>query len=608
MKFFLILFIFVCNAYSYIYDISNELVDINNMKSFNAKDMNQCLKLKNYKDINHIYRYLRHASKQNRCFNFTLKNNTNFNLKRTLVSKWKNADLELFILEDNKTLIHKTLDDSSSTGYIKYDFTFKKDSIYNIILFQNIQTYNDEFYYFHVIDSKDYMKNITKYQSLYDSGFFIGILFVIIIYTFSSFLINKEDYNLYFSLFILCIVLLNSNFRFFIYDVIPSYSFFILKIFLPIAVYVLFILFIKSFLNLKEYFPKINFVANLLLIYYGFVFIYRYLYTDSPYFINFINIVFVVFIYAAYKKFKMGDGSAFYFMLGIISFVLFIIIFIVSNLTNNTILFNTSIQLSSSINAIFFMISIQHRIRNLYLEREKINTQRLKDKEIMYMQSKLASMGEMIGNIAHQWRQPINSVSSILSNIKVQYHYNKLTEKTLDSKMNEANIQLKYMSNTIEDFLNFFSNKNKKSEYLLTDICQQALVLTRGSLKIHKIHVIEEYNDSSTVFLDSSSLIQVLIILINNSRDAFNSNKIKNPTITIAIKEHTIIFTDNAGGISSEIINKIFDPYFSTKDKKIGTGLGLYMAKQIIENTLNASIKVSTKNNSTIFTLDFTKY
>lgn len=159
------------------------------------------------------------------------------------------------------------------------------------------------------------------------------------------------------------------------------------------------------------------------------------------------------------------------------------------------------------------------------------------------------------------------------------------------------------MSNTIEDFRNFFSH-NKSNELIdLEDMCMESIKLTKNTIQSNYIDLITFYDDVTHVKGSRSELIQVMIILITNARDAFLINKIKNRKLTISISKNLIKVEDNAGGIPEDIIDKIFDPYFTTKDKNSGTGLGLYMAKMIIENTFKGSLKVKKINSGTIFYL-----
>ncbi len=226
---------------------------------------------------------------------------------------------------------------------------------------------------------------------------------------------------------------------------------------------------------------------------------------------------------------------------------------------------------------------------------------------MMLEQNKFVSMGEMIGNIAHQWRQPLNAISYILGNLQLKYELKKLDEPYFNKKVGEAYAQLDYMSNTIEDFRNFFKvNKEEKQNILIKDICEETLYLTNSVINSNQIKIIKKY-DNSLVFIKKAELIQVLMVLINNSKDAFNINKITYKEVSIVVKDYKIYFTDNAGGIPKNIQNKLFEAYFTTKAETSGTGLGLYMSKQIIEEHLNGSIKFISTDDKTTFEIDLSQ-
>jgi PAS domain S-box-containing protein len=222
----------------------------------------------------------------------------------------------------------------------------------------------------------------------------------------------------------------------------------------------------------------------------------------------------------------------------------------------------------------------------------------LKEKErIIFEQSKMAAMGEMIGNIAHQWRQPLSIISTASTGAKLQKEMDCLSDDELISSLNTINTSAQYLSSTIEDFKNFFTPSNNKiSEFNILDAFSKTLTLIKAqfvSRDIKIIQNIEEFKISSI----ENELIQVLINILNNARDAlflkekerkliFINTYIKNDTFYIVIK-------DNAGGIDESIINRIFEPYFTTKHKSQGTGIGLYMSKEIIEKHLNGNLFIS---------------
>jgi len=209
-----------------------------------------------------------------------------------------------------------------------------------------------------------------------------------------------------------------------------------------------------------------------------------------------------------------------------------------------------------------------------------------KDK-LLFQQNKMASMGEMIGNIAHQWRQPLNVISTSASSIQLEQEFGLLDDKKINSTMDIIIQNTLYLSKTIDDFRNFFKTDNNLESFELKSAIKKALKLIDSNITNHNITIKTEFLDQGIIIDGSSNeFIQVLLNIINNSKDAFVLNKIENRVIKIKEEVDSNFYKlkimDNAGGISEDIIYKIFDPYFTTKHKSQGTGIGLYMSHQII--------------------------
>jgi len=241
------------------------------------------------------------------------------------------------------------------------------------------------------------------------------------------------------------------------------------------------------------------------------------------------------------------------------------------------------------------VIGVLGVIQDITEEIEKQN-QIKSQEELLIQQSKLASMGEMIANIAHQWRQPLSVISTLSTGMKLQKELNISNEDYEKQSLDNINANAQYLSKTIDDFKNFFKKDNPKSSINTKTLIDKTIKLIDSRLKIRDIEIVQ--NDQEIEF-DSyeSEIIQVLINLINNSIDAFeNINTNKYIFIDIKKVEDNLIIElkDNAGGISSEIIDRIFEPYFTTKSEDKGTGIGLYMSKEIISKHLKGTIKAAT--------------
>jgi signal transduction histidine kinase len=214
-------------------------------------------------------------------------------------------------------------------------------------------------------------------------------------------------------------------------------------------------------------------------------------------------------------------------------------------------------------------------------------------------------MGEMIGAIAHQWRQPLNSISTSIQNLKYDFLEGKLQEKKYVMDFIEHNKKtIKFMSNTIDDFRSFFRVDKKKVDFPIKQTTQSVIDMQISQLKCHniKIEIIGEefvYNGLQSEYQ------QVILNLINNAKDAIIDNNIQNPYIKIELKDNKIFVMDNAGGIPDDIVNRIFEPYFTTKDQGKGTGMGLYMSKMIIEDNMGGKLTVQNIDDKAIFCIDF---
>lgn len=252
--------------------------------------------------------------------------------------------------------------------------------------------------------------------------------------------------------------------------------------------------------------------------------------------------------------------------------------------------------------------------KNLQIKiEEEIQLKLIKEREahekerILAHQSKLASMGEMIGNIAHQWRQPLTELSSILINLELHFERDKLTKEKFHTKVQEANEQILFMSKTIDDFRNFFSSGKKKETIHISTIINKVNNLMNASLKNNNIDFKIEIVEDFEVYCYPNEISQALLNIIGNAKDITLERSVKNATISIkAFKKgpkNIVSIEDNAGGITVAPINKIFEPYFSTKHAKSGTGIGLYMTKTIIEKNNNGKIEIANSPIGAIFTI-----
>ena len=220
----------------------------------------------------------------------------------------------------------------------------------------------------------------------------------------------------------------------------------------------------------------------------------------------------------------------------------------------------------------------------------------IKKDRLLSRQQKMISMGQMIENIAHQWRQPLSLITTSLSAVKLKKQLNDLDDeyliKSIDTVLNTS----KYLSNTIDDFRYFFKPQKEKEKFLLKNCVDKTLELLKSAFFENKVSVVENIDEIKLLGYETE-LIQVLINILNNSKDALlNVNENERVVFIDAKNENkkiVIKIVDNAGGINPEILEKVFEPYFTTKHQSQGTGIGLYMCQEIVYKHMNGRIDIS---------------
>ncbi len=237
-----------------------------------------------------------------------------------------------------------------------------------------------------------------------------------------------------------------------------------------------------------------------------------------------------------------------------------------------------------------------------------INQEHQEQEKLLIRQNKLATMGEMISLIAHQWRQPLSAINGVVLQLDIDYRKERLHPEKVNTYLDEIEKLTAYLSHTIHDFSSFFAIHKEMNHFYLHDIITQAINLTNIS-SYKNIHII--FNRTTAIELKGvkSELIQALLILLNNAIYACSKNLESNEEGKIIIETHklnnsvSISVADNGGGIAQKNLKKIFDPYFTTKEKSGGTGLGLYILKLIVEESMNGKIFVKNSDEGVVFTI-----
>ncbi|MFY9142398.1 sensor histidine kinase [Sulfuricurvum sp.] len=391
-------------------------------------------------------------------------------------------------------------------------------------------------------------------------------------------------------------------------------------------------LFSATFLELKKYFPKINQIFKIftmIFIIFGIL-----ISQNTPYATLFFNIVSSIFLIlllvVAVKTWLLGNIQTRCYLFALIIYMstMGLMVLTFNALVNNTDFFRYAFLFGAFIEIIFFSLILANRFhavkddeirlqKELLAEKQKnqecledeINTQRReiqKQNAILFHQSRYAAMGEMISTIAHQWRQPLNTLALINQNLYINFKLGKCTDESFEDSHHQFNEHLQYMSKTIDDFRNYYKDDKEKQPEDIGQIAELALHLSDVFLNYAKIKTELIVTTEKKVNLTKNEILHVLMNLIKNSQDAIIERNIPSGKITITVEEEgesiNIHVCDNAGGIPDEIRPKIFESYFSTKSEN-GTGLGLYMSKSIIENQYKGTLSFHNTDAGVCFTI-----
>jgi len=406
----------------------------------------------------------------------------------------------------------------------------------------------------------------------------LGLILMTAIYNGGLYYYNKERAFLYYALmqlFMIGVLFYDSGVAIHMLPLqIPHYL-----IYYSLSLLTLFfiIMFSHSFLKISKYLPQYIPLSKAIvvlilidLIYYPVSFIFQW---------HLHLFVFIYILFLGYLRVRQKDTpSKFFITAWSILFIGILIDEVIESI-------DYTMFIGSILEAIVLAIALSFQIKEFKKEKDQ-------QEKLLIHQSKLATMGELLGNIAHQWRQPLTRLSYTFMNIED-------VEDKKESKIltKEGTEQLEFMSQTIDDFINFYAfNKEKEYFSLAEEITNILNFLHYSEIKINL-----KIEDDKIIFNYKNELKQVLINILSNAKGILIDRKIKNAQITIIIDVNSITIRDNGGGIKLDNIEKIFEPYFSTK--KDGLGIGLYMSKMIIEKNMDGMLTVSNIMDGVEFTI-----
>lgn len=534
----------------------------------------------NFKDLS----FFEYRNKQ--LSEFTIKFDVN-------LEQLKDETYYLTIVSDEKSLIYtnaiyETINDIM---VIKLDKYQKKELYFKYKYKESKQA---EFRWKY-INNFEY-KYLLKYEGIL-YGVAYGIIFCAFLYYLIIYFSSQTRYFLYYSIMQLFVLLTLCAFTYLSYKSYVTTLEQALTDIFETGSLLFTLLFAKEVLNTKVTMPFMNKIililigVNILDIFAIFIFKYSILYEYMPFYVSF-------FISTLAGLISVFQKNYLHIVYTLGWFIVFLFLFL-TELDSIEISGIYTVHLSAPIESLIFSFALGYTLKKMVEEKNE------KEKLLIH-QSKLASMGEMINNIAHQWRQPLTHLGFINMNLQLAFEDEPLDKKYLKEKIEESNAQLDFMSKTIDNFRDFYKPNKQKEIFYISVAVKKALEIMEPIFESNKIEFEFNVIKDKQINAYENEYSQVILNILTNAKDVLISRQIQNPKIIISINEKndSIITTilDNAGGIENKYINHIFDPYFTTKQK--GSGIGLYMSKMIIESHFKGKIKVFNKDKGASFSIE----
>ncbi len=517
--------------------------------------------------------------------------------------------IDYYLVKDKKVVKHiqdgvisKNRARAFNVNHIIFPLTLKPQE--EATAYLKIRNYNKIDLNFLLVN-EDYLLDYYQTYNIVEGIFFGGMLLMLLYNLFLYFLLRFKFYLYYVSyvfwLTIYFVGLFGFSQRYF-----PEHT--LIFHLSSGAFFISLNLFVQSILNLKEKLPKIYSWLNLFNIYFVIATLMNiYALEEKNFFyaqllFNLFFMVVPVFIFIIISTtyylafFKKDKIAQFYSIIWTcIAFFGSLLPLEYLNIVTFPIPSDYIVQFIILIEVLCFSFILAYKIK--LIEKKKKEQEKL-----LVQQNKLASMGEMISMIAHQWRQPLSEINGTVISMDIDYRKEQLTNTKFNTYLDNIENTTAYMSNTINDFMDFFKHNKSLEKLDILDIIKTAqnLLSVKNS---HKIDI--DYKKSEKIIFEGykSELIQILLIVLNNAIDATLLTD-REPHITIATTKHKrtliISITDNGYGIDKNILDKIYDPYFTTKHQSKGTGLGLYILKMIVEQRMKGKVEINSSESGTV--------
>ena len=588
---------------------------------------------------------------------FKIKNETDLDIKYIVKAAENTAhELDCYVLSANGTYVKY----EKGIGYFSENQVNKlKKSEFRVDLssgevktvYLRAHWISSAFGAFYVFDDKSLNDYKLKHDIIY--SLFFGAIFALILYNLFIYLFSRETAYLYYVLYTSSFLAWQLMFNGFspLNTFNSTASYYATSMFIPFLLAFL-LFFTRTLLDTKSYLFKLDYAIK----YSGYTYIILsfgtlYFFHESFVIINALaTIVFPFLLYIGFKSYQKGNKTAIFFITAQIVFLLTSTMFslMTDSYIEYTLVSRHSLVVGSLIELILFALALAYRIRLLQIDKyqiinkakreleekvyertqelneltqnlelrvqKELEKNRLKDQQ-MIQQTKQAQMGELLSMIAHQWRQPLGAISAASTNLHMKLFLETFdlnskagvdeARKYFIEKLDDIDSYVQNLTTTINDFRDFYKPNKRSVKSTLEDVVTKSLKIINGSLISDRIEIIKEYNSDEEVDLYNNEIMQVLLNIIQNAQDNIKEKDIKNPYIKIIIQSRIITICDNGGGIPEDIIDNVFDPYFSTKEEKNGTGLGLYMSKMIVEEHHNAKLHVKNTDDGACFILEF---
>ena len=543
--------------------------------------------------------------------------------------------VSLYILnENNETIFHQKGGDLEliAKEQLRHNnllFSLPKSSVEVYTYYLRVETSGSVLLPLQIISNSKLLEESNFAKIL--SGLYYGILMILILYTLVTFLATKEKVYGFYILFILSYGLWQLS-----YDGLGILYFWGDSYWMREKATVFFIftstffllLFSKTLLKAKLHMPRYNRFLLEPLTYIAIIGIVASVVLPYKYIIvlgSLLSIIVSVSLFiGGLIVLKKDYYSIRLFVLGWTIFLTATVLFVLSkfNFIDGYIVMQYGQQIGSAIELTLFSGALMQHFNNLkneYTKKLKDHNKNLEEMvaqalqkerqndQILIEQSKLASMGEMIEQIAHQWRQPLNNIGLINQDFYFKKELNKLQEEDYKRLHTLIDTNISYMSDTIDDFRNYYTRNQAKEIYDLHDAIGTILHIVEATFKHYRIKISLDIEKNIYVYNIKNELFQVFLNILNNAKDVLLSQGITDKKITIRLNKNRdfafVKIEDNGGGVSEKIISKIFKPYFTTKSQKNGTGIGLYMSKEIIEKNMSGTLEVENINEGCCFSI-----